>query len=67
MSVAEIQHQLPSLSDRELDKLSAALVSERRKREGIDLDELADGRDRNGTRLDWDSVKAEVLNAPDPQ
>ncbi|MEM7011652.1 MAG: hypothetical protein AAF585_09230 [Verrucomicrobiota bacterium] len=64
MSALEIQRQIPALTNEELNQISAALVSERRKRSGIDLDELADQRDREGTRVDWDEVKEDVLNAP---
>jgi hypothetical protein len=55
MSVIEIQREIQNLSDQDLNKVTAALVSERRKREGVDLDRIAD-------REDWDEVKGDLLN-----
>ena len=54
MSVIEIQNR----SDQDLNKVTAALVSERRKREGVDLDRIAERADRE----DWDEVKGDLLN-----
>lgn len=55
MSVIEIQREIQNLSDQDLNKVTAALVSERRKREGVDLDRIAE-------REDWDEVKGDLLN-----
>jgi ribosomal protein L18E len=58
MSVIEIQREIQNLSDQDLNKVTAALVSERRKREGVDLDRIAERADRE----DWDEVKGDLLN-----
>ena len=55
MSVIEIQREIQNRSDQDLNKVTAALVSERRKREGVDLDRIAE-------REDWDEVKGDLLN-----
>lgn len=62
MSVVEIQREIPNLSDQELNKITAAMVAERRKRAGIDIDQIAERADREGRWVDWDDVKAELLN-----
>jgi len=58
MSVIEIQREIQNLSDQDLNKVTAALVSERRKREGVDLDRIAERADRE----DCDEVKGDLLN-----
>ncbi|MGY8655908.1 MAG: hypothetical protein ACKVJX_19995 [Verrucomicrobiia bacterium] len=58
MSVIEIQREIQNRSDQDLNKVTAALVSERRKREGVDLDRIAERADRE----DWDEVKGDLLN-----
>jgi ribosomal protein L18E len=58
MSVIEIQREIQNLSDQDLNNVTAALVSERRKREGVDLDRIAERADRE----DWDEVKGDLLN-----
>ena len=65
MSVMEIQREITDLSDEDLRKVSACLVSERRKREGIDLDDLVERGDREGRRVDWETVKDDVMAEPD--
>jgi hypothetical protein len=67
VSVAEIQLQLKELSEAELNQISACLVSERRRRSGVDLDSLVERADRESRRVDWDSVKADVIGAPDSE
>jgi hypothetical protein len=61
MSVADIQREILGLSDQELNKISAALVSERRKRAGVDLDLLADRADKDNRWVNWDDVKGDLL------
>lgn len=60
-----MQNEIPKLSDLELNKLSAALVSERRKRAGIDLDGVTERADKEGRWVDWDDVKDDILNDSD--
>ena len=67
MSVAEIQSEIPKLSDQELTKLSAALDSERRKRAGVDLDSINERADKEGRWVDWDDVKDDLLKDPDEE
>ncbi len=67
MSVSDIQREIANLSDVELNRISAALVSERRKRAGVDLDAIADRADKEGRWVDWDDVKDDLLNDQDPQ
>jgi hypothetical protein len=67
MSVSDIQREIANLSDVELNRISAALVSERRKRAGVDLDAIADRADKEGRWVDWDDVKDDRLNDQDPQ
>ena len=62
MSVIEIQREIQNLSDQDLNKVTAALVSERRKRAGVDLDGIAERADKEGRWVDWDEVKGDLLN-----
>ena len=62
MSVSEIQREISNLSDIDLNRISAALVSERRKRAGIDLDAIIDRADTEGRWVDWDDVKDDLLS-----